>query len=167
MNRSPLFAACVAIVAGWLLLPHAGGQDDEIPDDGPVLTVVVSNVPAPVGELRVGVFDSAETFTKVHLEQSPKIVLSEWLAENEQTAETFTGTVVAEVRGLPPGRYALSVYLDANANGELDKKIFGIPTEPFAFSNNPEIPRGVPPFDACVVEFAEEDLEIEIRLKTR
>ena len=40
------------------------------------------------------------------------------------------------VRGLPPGRYAVAAYQDVNGNGELDKVPPGIPTEPYAFSND-------------------------------
>ncbi|MBV9508815.1 MAG: DUF2141 domain-containing protein [Caulobacteraceae bacterium] len=35
-----------------------------------------------------------------------------------------------------PGAYELVVYQDANANGRIDKDIFGRPREPYGFSNN-------------------------------
>ncbi len=35
---------------------------------------------------------------------------------------------------LPPGRYALRAFVDANGNGELDTGARGKPLEPFAFS---------------------------------
>ena len=37
---------------------------------------------------------------------------------------------------LPDGFYALSVFQDLNGNRQLDTKRFGIPAEPFAFSNH-------------------------------
>lgn len=37
---------------------------------------------------------------------------------------------------LPPGTYAMSVILDENDNQDLDTSPFGMPREPFAFSNN-------------------------------
>lgn len=36
---------------------------------------------------------------------------------------------------LPDGDYAMAIFQDLNNNQELDKKKFGIPAEPFAFSN--------------------------------
>src|SRR5262249_12725038 len=39
------------------------------------------------------------------------------------------------VEGLPPGDYAVRVFLDQNGNGSLDRGRSGIPTEPFGFSN--------------------------------
>ena len=37
---------------------------------------------------------------------------------------------------LSNGDYALAIYQDLNENDKLDKKKFGIPAEPFAFSND-------------------------------
>ena len=40
------------------------------------------------------------------------------------------------VDGLPPGDYALKLYLDSNGNGRLDRGALGVPTEPYGFSND-------------------------------
>lgn len=34
------------------------------------------------------------------------------------------------------GRYAVAAFHDLNGNGKLDKNMMGVPTEPYAFSNN-------------------------------
>ncbi|MET4105578.1 DUF2141 domain-containing protein [Hymenobacter sp. UYP22] len=50
---------------------------------------------------------------------------------------------------LPPGDWAVAITQDVNNNDKLDKNLMGIPTEPFAFSNNVR-PRFAPPgFDEC------------------
>jgi len=41
-----------------------------------------------------------------------------------------------EVSDLEPGDYAIAVFHDLNQNGYLDTNWAGIPTEPYAFSNN-------------------------------
>lgn len=38
--------------------------------------------------------------------------------------------------GLPPGEYAIRMYHDINNDGDMNTNAFGMPTEPFAFSNN-------------------------------
>ena len=38
--------------------------------------------------------------------------------------------------GLPDGDYGVKAYHDVNGNGRMDANPFGMPTEPFAFSNN-------------------------------
>jgi uncharacterized protein (DUF2141 family) len=40
------------------------------------------------------------------------------------------------LEGLAPGRYAIKSFHDVNGNGKMDANPFGMPTEPFAFSNN-------------------------------
>ncbi len=42
----------------------------------------------------------------------------------------------AVFEGLPSGTYAARMYHDVNGNGRLDTNPFGMPTEPYAFSNN-------------------------------
>ena len=50
---------------------------------------------------------------------------------------------------LPNGDWAVAITQDTNNNDKLDKNMMGIPTEPFAFSNNVR-PRFAPPeFDDC------------------
>jgi uncharacterized protein (DUF2141 family) len=42
----------------------------------------------------------------------------------------------ARFEGLASGRYAIKSFHDVNDNGKMDSNVFGMPTEPFAFSNN-------------------------------
>jgi uncharacterized protein (DUF2141 family) len=50
-----------------------------------------------------------------------------------------------------PGRYALSIFHDANANGKLDM-LMGIPKEGFGFSRNPKVRFGAPTFDQVFIQ---------------
>ena len=47
-----------------------------------------------------------------------------------------SGAVVARFENLPAGDYAMRAFHDANGNGQMDTNPFGMPTEPYAFSNN-------------------------------
>jgi uncharacterized protein (DUF2141 family) len=53
--------------------------------------------------------------------------------------------------GFPPGRYALTVFHDENANRKLDM-LLGIPREGFGFSRNPKLRFGAPKFQHVGVE---------------
>lgn len=64
---------------------------------------------------------------------------------------------------LPPGRYALAVYVDRNGNGKLDRGMFGRPTEPYGFSNGGGT-FGPPDFADAVVEVGEAGGAIRIEL---
>jgi uncharacterized protein (DUF2141 family) len=50
-----------------------------------------------------------------------------------------------------PCRFAIGVYQDINADGELNRNRLGIPIEPYAFSNNAIGQRGPPSFDQAAV----------------
>ncbi len=71
---------------------------------------------------------------------------------------------VAVFKGLNPGRYALAVYHDENANGEFDQFIFGLPLEDYGFSNGAAVFFGPPSFEAAAVTVPAEGLRITIRV---
>jgi uncharacterized protein (DUF2141 family) len=45
-------------------------------------------------------------------------------------------TVTLTFEQIPAGTYAIRMFHDVDGNGEMNANAFGIPTEPFAFSNN-------------------------------
>ena len=47
-----------------------------------------------------------------------------------------SGPVVAVFENLPTGDYAVKAFHDVNGNGRMDTNPFGMPVEPYAFSNN-------------------------------
>ena len=49
--------------------------------------------------------------------------------------DVVSGEMVFNFTHLKDGEYALSVFQDLNNNAQLDMRKFGIPAEPFAFSN--------------------------------
>lgn len=51
-------------------------------------------------------------------------------------AISASGPVVAVFENLPAGDYAVKAFHDVNGNGRMDTNPFGMPVEPYAFSNN-------------------------------
>ena len=49
---------------------------------------------------------------------------------------------------IPPGTYAIGVYIDENDNEKLDTNFLGIPKEQYGFSNNARA-FGIPKFEAA------------------
>ena len=45
-------------------------------------------------------------------------------------------TATRVLPGLAPGSYAIKAFHDVNGDGKMNANLFGMPTEPFAFSNN-------------------------------
>jgi uncharacterized protein (DUF2141 family) len=91
-----------------------------------------------------------------------------WDNKEKPTALGSTPAVIGVVtytfKGLPPGRYAVGVYHDANDNGELDMNFLGIPKEDFGISNDPNLMRK-PTFEESHVDVGEADRHITIHLR--
>ena len=51
--------------------------------------------------------------------------------------------------GLTKGDYAVAIYQDENNNDNCDKNFFGVPVEPYAFSNDIRPKLSVPSFRDC------------------
>ena len=66
---------------------------------------------------------------------------------------------------LPPGRYAIKLYHDANGNGELDTNMMGLPIEAYGFSGE-SAHVGPPPFDVAAFDVVVgENNAVTVRLR--
>lgn len=65
---------------------------------------------------------------------------------------------------LPPGWYAVSVVHDQNNNAKLDKNFFGLPKEPYGFSNNPNS-LGKPSFEEVKFKMDANPKVIEVKVQ--
>ena len=75
-----------------------------------------------------------------------------------------TGGSVQTLFIVEPGEYAVAVYHDENGNGVMDKRLFGIPKEPYGFSNNFRPVISVPRFSDCQFSVGEGGKAISIKL---
>lgn len=67
----------------------------------------------------------------------------------------ITGSTATIRRKLSAGKYAVTIYIDVNGNGRLDKNMFGAPKEPFGVSNNVIPKLSAPTLEACLFELRE------------
>lgn len=65
---------------------------------------------------------------------------------------------------LAAGRYALSVFHDANDNGRLDRNLFGAPVEGYGFSNDARGAGGPPKFSQAAFDFDGKAKSITVKL---
>jgi uncharacterized protein (DUF2141 family) len=98
-------------------------------------------VSARTGTVSAALFDSAEAFDKGG---RPVRALRIDLSAGEAPEARFDG--------LAPGKYAARVMHDVNGNGKLDTNPFGMPTEPYGFTNNAKGSFGPAKWDAAAVE---------------
>ena len=83
----------------------------------------------------------------------------------EGKIEPVTGEELTIVFAIPPGAWAFSSFHDVNGNGELDTNLVGIPTEPWAFSNNARGAVGPPSYEQMEFQMGAALLEMEIEFQ--
>lgn len=115
------------------------------------LNITLSNI-TQKGKINVAVYKDGEDFP------SDKFLVK------GQTGECNSATCSFQFQDLPYGNYAVAIYQDVNANGKLDTGTFGIPTEPFAFSNNFKPKWGGPSFEKCRFEFSQDNQTLSITM---
>jgi uncharacterized protein (DUF2141 family) len=115
------------------------------------LTVEVEGVTSADGEVAVALFDNAAAFP------------AKFAHGQRVKAEGKTAVVV--FRDLPPGRYAVSAYHDANHNKKLDRGLFGIPKEPYGFSQDARGFGGPPEFRDAAFELPAAGTRVGVRVK--
>lgn len=76
-----------------------------------------------------------------------------------------TGQSVQTTFSVEPGEYAVAVFHDENGNGKMDKGMFGIPKEPYGFSNNFRPKMSAPKFSDCQFTVGDGGKSISIAVK--
>lgn len=114
------------------------------------LTVEVEKVEKLEGKVMIALYNEEGKFLKTEL------MGGSVEAESQLVSYSF--------KGLEKGIYAVSIFHDINGNGKLDANFIGIPTEPYAFSNDAKGTFGPPNFEACKFELHTEDQKIVIKL---
>lgn len=112
------------------------------------------------GDIQVSLIGKASN-ALVHAEliQLPS---EQWPSEALQRTSSHTELLFSDV---PPGQYAVRVFVDENGNGQLDRSARGIPQEPVGFSGNPVLSRGEPTPAATAITHAEGNSLVLIRLR--
>lgn len=114
------------------------------------LTIEVASFENTKGVLRVCVTDQKDDFLKSCTFSKTVVVKDE--------------AVSLKIENMEKGNYAVSVYHDENNNDILETTgLFGIPIEPYGFSNNPSMIFG-PSFKKSVFRMSS-DKNISIKLK--
>ncbi len=116
------------------------------------LTVRIGGITNTDGEIRVGLHDSPDGFPRGR----------ELLAGQSVAAEPNGVSVM--FNDLAPGRYAIAAFHDQNGDAALNTNLFGLPAEPFGFSQNAIGTFGPPSFDDAAVTVGEDNLTIDMDL---
>ena len=119
-----------------LTLP-AGAARAQNPAPTPETAALALSFPdlkTKTGPIMIVVFDSAQGWAS----GKPAHVAMASAADAEPAAR---------IEGLKPGLYAARVFQDVNSDGKLGANPFGLPTEPYGFSNAAQANMGPPSFE--------------------
>ncbi|MBO0936595.1 DUF2141 domain-containing protein [Fibrella sp. HMF5335] len=135
-------------LAALLVLLHSPAS----PPRKATLTVEIRNIQEADGRIQLGLFKPSPNFP--------------------DKCKPFEARMIAATKGsvrlafdVEPGEYALAAYHDVNSNGRLDTRLFGIPKEPYGFSNNVRPRMSAPTFADCRVVMGDANKAIYILLK--
>ncbi len=116
MVRLPLAALGLGLALGLnVFAPPASAQNATI--------TLTFETEARTGSVMVALYDSAAAWTGGR-------------AVAQMRLDASDGAPTAVFSDLPPGEYGAKAFHDVDGDGEMNVNPFGIPTEPYAFSNN-------------------------------
>lgn len=125
-----------------------------LPSDSATLVLDIHNIEQAKGYVWVGVYKSQENF----LAKGAAVALEG--AKIEQT-----GHVSISIKDLPYGTYAVALFHDVNSNGKLDQGVFGIPKEPYAFSQPLKSKWRAPIFDDVKFDVNTSSTNLKLKLE--
>lgn len=147
-----LLATIGLLAIGFVPVPCAAAAE---------LTIRLCGMDPRVGNLKVAVFSQAQAqaFTDP-ASQSFVVGLTMSLADTEASP-----VLRMTIPSLPPGKYAVRVTHDENANGLVDfGKIVGTPQEAYGYSRNGRARVSAVNFDDAAITLASDAVTIDIRV---
>lgn len=115
------------------------------------IEVEISGIKKKAGFIRIGLYNSDGEF-----------LVSSY--KNLIIKVVDTDNVKAVFPAIPAGTYAISIFHDENANGQLDSNFLRIPKEPYGFSNNAKATFGPPSFQEAAFNHQSTTSKIKIEL---
>lgn len=141
-----------AAVAAVLLLSSTFSGTARAADGDAALEIVVGPLRSAQGQLRASLYRDAASFRK------------EAQAMQRISLPAREGELRLRFEGLAPGRYAVMVYHDENANEKLDLRFGMLPIEGYGLSRNPKV-IGPPKFEDSALELGGGQTAVAIELR--
>ncbi len=118
-----------------------------------VMHVIVKGIKENAGSIRVAIYDKPENFLQAKKYFATKSTVA---GNNNSSQLDFT---------LPFGDYAVTAYHDINDDHRLDQNYLGVPTEPYALSNNINVKWRRPTFEETKITLNQNEQTVYLELK--
>lgn len=132
---------------------QSGTNEEDRSVDTLELMITVENIKISTGQIWIAVYNDADKF------------LGEDVFTKVVKKVDSTSDLTIPVPGLTPGNYAISVLHDENNNDKMDTGLFGIPKEPYGFSNNVRPKFSAPKYKDAVFQLSTDNQSLNIRIK--
>lgn len=125
------FTYCFVVLTALLLMSSSSDNKTAY------ITVKITNIENTNGFIEIGLYNNAKLFPNVGKTYLMKRIKP-------------TGKVITyKFKYLKSGNYAFCIYHDQNNDKKCNKNLIGVPTEPYAFSNNFRPRFSKPTFSDC------------------
>jgi uncharacterized protein (DUF2141 family) len=129
------------------------------------LRITIQGIRSLSGTVLVGLYDSESSFDRAIALSSKEGFLNDSMRVGGTALRANPdATASAVFTGLRPGTYAVILFHDENENGRLDTNFWGVPIEPYGFSNDAQGSLGPPSFKKAAFTIAAEDKSIDVNL---
>ena len=150
MKKSPAFGFSLRRLLLGVLVGCLFGAISAQADESRLI-VTLKDVRDSTGQIRASIYREPETFRK---EDRAVAVVS---------VPAQKGDLKLAFMALPPGRYAIMAYHDADSDSKLGLRFGMFPTEGYGLSNNPKV-IGPPKFADSAFDLSGPETSIEIKL---
>ena len=150
MKKSPVFGFSLRRLLLGVLVGCLFGAISAQADESRLI-VTLKDVRDSTGQIRASIYREPETFRK---EDRAVAVVS---------VPAQKGDLKLAFMALPPGRYAIMAYHDADSDSKLGLRFGMFPTEGYGLSNNPKV-IGPPKFADSAFDLSGPETSIEIKL---
>ncbi|MFW2389364.1 MAG: DUF2141 domain-containing protein [Polyangiales bacterium] len=139
-------SSLAAFTSAALAFSASAAKPDERPTANPndplSITLVLSDAKSRDGRVLCGLYHEESKWLSPEYFQGAKSDVDE-----QRKAR-------CEFRGIPAGSYAISVFHDLDSDNQLDRRLFGIPSEPYTTSRNARRAFGPPRWRDAVFSYA-------------
>jgi uncharacterized protein (DUF2141 family) len=116
------------------------------------LEVAFTGIEVQKGAVMFGVYDSEDAYNKGVSMNGARVIADK-------------ADVATIIEGLPAGRYAIKAFHDVDGDGKMGSNPFGMPTEPFAFSNDAKGAMGPAKWNDAAFDLKSGTTKISITIK--
>ena len=116
------------------------------------LTLIIDNLGSPDAPVQIGFYARGNNFLDTN-DQLKRYVFN-------PNGEILT----AHITDLPYGEYAFALFQDLRQKGKIARNLLGIPTDPYAFSNNVRPAFKAPKFDECCFDYSDNNHTLHIAM---